>query len=85
MAARGAMGTLSVFAALLLCAQIGVTSALYTKGGDVEILTAAEFDEKVLQSDEYWVRPGPPPRSRRIEHTPLVTNRPPVLAAFSYK
>jgi len=49
------MGTLSVFAALLLCAQIGVTSALYTKGGDVEILTAAEFDEKVLQSDEYWV------------------------------
>lgn len=39
---------------ILLC-SLGIVSALYDSSDDVVELTAANFNNKVIQSDELWL------------------------------
>ncbi|XP_013413636.1 protein disulfide-isomerase A6 homolog isoform X2 [Lingula anatina] len=46
---------MQAIAGLLICGLISVTSALYSSSDDVIELTAANFNQKVIQSDQLWL------------------------------
>ena len=46
---------IAVFVGAAVCCILACTSAMYSSSDDVVELTAANFNSKVIQSDELWL------------------------------